>query len=147
MAVQYKSILKPTIPLSPPKTIPPHSAVRMRSPAKSKDKSSPVTPRTKNLANLSQPEDLFAIPQSDRSARISNEPTAPRLHTSPGRSQTLIAVRTEEQQQQAVTEERERQALISRKDARRKSLGEDVPNPTELSYVTFSLRVWEVVKC
>ena len=138
MAVQYKSILKPTIPLSPPKPIPPHGTLR-RSPSKPKDKSSPATPR-KNSVHSSQPEDLSAIRQGDRSAKSSNEATVPLLHTSPGRSQTRVAVRTEEQQQQQVaTEERERQDLISRKDARRKSLGQDHPNYTELSHVTSRL--------
>lgn len=135
MAVQYKSILKPTLPLSPPKPIPPLGTVRTRSPAKPKDKLSPATPRTKNSA---QPEDLFAIQQGDRSTSTSSEAAAPLLHTSPGRSQTRVAVRTEEQQQQAATEERERQDLVSRKDSRRKSLGQDSPNSTELSHVTLN---------
>ena len=147
MAVQYKSILKPTIPLSPTKPIPPHGTVRTRSPAKAKDKSSPATPRTKNPVNPSQPEDLVATPQGERSVRISNDAAVPPLHTSPGRCQTRVAVRTEEQQQQAATEERERQILISRKDARRKSLGQDPSNCSELFHATSSLGAWEEGHC
>ena len=123
MAVQYKSILKPTMPLSPPKPIPPHGTIRTRSPAKHRDKSSPATPLSKHPVNPSQPEGLFGTQQSDRSGGTSNEATSPLLQTSPGFSRTRVAVRTEEQQQQAAAEERERQDLISRKDARRKSLG------------------------
>ena len=150
MAVQYKSILKPTIPLSPPKPIPPHGTVRTKSAAKPKDKSSPATPRAKNSVKPIQPKELVAIPQNDCSAEISSEATVSLSHTSQGHCETRVAVRTEEQQQQqqqqAATEERERQILISRKDARRKSLGEG-PLIT-LSYpILRPASEWEKVQC
>ena len=126
-----RSILKPTIPLSPPKPIPPYPNSRELSPAKSKNGLSPKKSprrspkkeelegtarslgdlRQSGLENLPNPFDEASNQAAD------NKPS----------QETRVAVRTEEQQQ-AAAKERERKELVERRDARRKSLGEcDAP--------------------
>lgn len=79
----------------------------MKSPAKSLSNRSPEKPVT---GAESLPNPFVASPQKT---------------DSPSRSPTRVAVRTEEEQQ-AAAKERERQEMLSHKDARRKSLGESV---------------------
>ena len=113
-----KSILKPTIALSPPKVIPPHNPARNGSPGKAngrqKPEKSPRKSPAKKLADsatqgLPNPFETFPTPGASK----------PR---SPARSPTRIAVRSEEEQQ-AAAKERERQEILANRDARRKSLG------------------------
>lgn len=137
MAVQYKSILKPTIPLSPPKLIPPHNGTRRASYTKSKQKVSPGKPRMGQLVDISEPEDIMLSPQGSGPAGRVVGTARQSVSVSPGRGQTRVAVRTEEEQQAAVIE-RERQDLIARKDARRRSLGQ-----TPFCFVIVGLRVPE----
>lgn len=113
-----KSILKPTIALSPPKVIPPHNQARITSPGKAngrqtQEKSPRKSPAKKQADNAAQ-----GLPNP-----FETSPTAaaskPR---SPARSPTRIAVRSEEEQQ-AAAKERERLEILANRDARRKSLG------------------------
>lgn len=112
-----KSILKPTIALSPPKVIPPHNQARITSPGKAngrqtQEKSPRKSPAKKQADNAAQ-----GLPNP-----FETSPTAaaskPR---SPARSPTRIAVRSEEEQQ-AAAKERERLEILANRDARRKSL-------------------------
>ena len=121
-----KSILKPTIALSPPKMIPPHSTARKASPGKANvrrtpEKASRLSPKKSTVSGSQSLSNPFA--------------PSPRLAVgntlSPSRSPTRVAVRTEEEQQ-AAAKERERQEAMAHKDARRKSLGE-TPMPLDLS--------------
>ena len=113
-----KSILKPTITLSPPKAIPPHNRIRSNSPSKVNGRQTPEkSPRkspTKRVAEnatqgLPNPFQTSPMPKSS-------------IPRSPARSPTRIAVRSEEEQQ-AAAKERERQEILANRDARRKSLG------------------------
>ena len=136
-----RSILKPTIPLSPPKQIPPHPNSRKSSPTKSRTGFSPKRSprkspqkgeskdaardsgklRQSGLENLPNPFD-----------EVSNQAADNELS-----QKTRIALRTEEQQQ-AATKERERKELIERRDARRKSLGRfEAPSIFFLRVVTY----------
>ena len=113
-----KSILKPTITLSPPKAIPPHSRVRNNSPGKANmrqtpEKSPRKSPAKKQVEDATQ--GLSNPFQTSPMLKFSNS-------RSPARSPTRIAVRSEEEQQ-AAAKERERQEKLANRDARRKSLG------------------------
>lgn len=105
-----KSILKPTIPLSPPKQIPPHPSSRKSSPAKEKARASPAkSPSKRNLRqsgldNVPNPFDDF-----------SNRADAGKGTTDPNLGS--------EEEQQAALREKERKEILERRDARRKSLG------------------------
>ena len=119
---QFKSILKPTIPLSPPKTIPPHHGVGRASPGKS----SQAAPAGKS------PRRAPADTPMEPSQSLSNPfEASPALKSAEVPSPTRVAVRTEEEQQ-AAARERERQEILAHKDARRKSLGN----------ITLILQVW-----
>lgn len=113
-----KSILKPTIALSPPKAIPPHNRAFTNSPGKANGRQthekSPRKSPAKKLADdatqgLPNPFETSPTPGASKSR-------------SPARSPTRIAVRSEEEQQ-AAAKERERQEVLANRDARRKSLG------------------------
>ena len=125
MVPQIKSILKPTIPLSPPKQIPARSSTRT-SPKKAKSSTTPEKLQIGTLIDTSVPADTNDL------VGLHNLPNPFGGHpeviddvshsTSPTQGQTRIAVRTEEEQQ-AAAKERARQDLLAHKDARRKSLG------------------------
>ena len=110
---QFKSILKPTIPLPPPKNIPPHNAVGRASPGKS-SQAAPAgkSPRRTPADTSTEPSQSLPNPFETSLALGSAESQSP----------TRVAVRTEEEQQ-AAARERERQEMLAHKDARRKSLG------------------------
>ena len=121
-----RSILKPTIPLSPPKQIPPHPNSRKSSPTKSRTGFSPKkSPRKSPQKGVTKEtaRDSGALRQSGLETlanpfdEVSNQAADSELS-----QEIRIAVRTEEQQQ-AAAKERERKDLIERRDARRKSLG------------------------
>lgn len=111
-----RSILKPTIALSPPKIIPPHNKGTKTSPGK--------------VINQRSPEKIPRSPQqsiSNSSLGLQNPFDASPKRVvasarSPSRSPARVAVRTEEEQQ-AAAKERERQEVLAHRDARRKSLG------------------------
>ncbi|MCJ1391052.1 hypothetical protein MMC18_003913 [Xylographa bjoerkii] len=140
-----RSILKPTIPLSPPKQIPPHPNARKSSPTKSKTGFSPKkSPRkSPRKGNLTDPApDLGDLRQSGLETlpnpfdEVSNQAAENELS-----QETRIAVRTEEQQQ-AAAKERERKELIERRDARRKSLAN-----RRVSFAPeATLHTWDVVE-
>ncbi len=119
-----KSILKPTIPLSPPKPIPPHPSARKYSPTKLRS-----SPGKQAKSNVLIPG-LEATASVTGLDRLSN----PFEHssTTPQHSErdTKVALRTEEEQQLAAKEreeserrELEKRDILERRDARRKSLG------------------------
>lgn len=131
-ATFVKSILKPAIPLSPPKQIPPHLSVR-KIPTSPQKPSRQTSPQKRNRG----PQEGFLIDTSD----LSNSVAIPKLALpnpfgglSPKRGlapdaaaaqvPNLVAVRTEEEQQQAARQREQQDKDVSaRKDARRKSLG------------------------
>ena len=108
-----KSILKPTITLSPPKVIPPHNPARNGSPGKANGRQKPETSPRKSPAKK---------PADSATQGLPNPFEASPKPRSPARSPTRIAVRSEEEQQ-AAAKERERQEILANRDARRKSLG------------------------
>ena len=116
-----KSILKPTITLSPPKAIPPHSRVRNNSPGKANVRQTPEKSPRKSPTKKQAEDAAQGLPnpfQTSPMLKFSNS-------RSPARSPTRIAVRSEEEQQ-AAAKERERQEKLASRDARRKSLGKYV---------------------
>lgn len=107
-----KSILKATIPLSPPKRIPPHASSQRASPSKTQNA---VLWKTSNPISGSN-----GLPNSFEISNSLMNSTSNLL--SPPESETKVAVRSEAEQQ-ATAKERERQEALAHKDARRKSLG------------------------
>ena len=123
---QVKSILKPAIPLSPPKQIPPHSSTRRTSPAKSKPRLIPEKASEGFLIDTSVPDNGVSLSGSALPNPFGDSPPkspTKKVSHSPSRSQTKIAIRTEEEQQ-AAAREKERQEILAHRDARRKSLGQ-----------------------
>jgi len=112
-----KSILKPTIISSPPKTIPPHNGGRKTSPGKVSGQ------RTPERFPRKSPKQLVSNGGAGLQNPFSASPRPAAANAqSPSRSPARVAVRTEEEQQ-AAAEERERQEVLAHRDARRKSLG------------------------
>ncbi|MCJ1251136.1 hypothetical protein MMC30_008367 [Trapelia coarctata] len=117
-----KSILKPTIPLSPPKQIPPRSTSRKSSPTKTHNGLSPrKSPQKDGLGGAAQNSSSLRQSGLENLPNPFDEP-AGGIPTEKDLSEgTRIAVRTEEEQQ-AAAREREKQDILERRDARRKSL-------------------------
>lgn len=113
-----KSILKPTIALSPPKAIPPHNRARTSSPGKANGRQTPEKSPRKSPAKKLADDATQGLPNP---FETSPTPGASKPR-SPTRSPTRIAVRSE-QEQQTAAKERERQEILANRDARRKSLG------------------------
>lgn len=112
-----KSILKPTITLSPPKAIPPHKDGLRASPGKAGGQRTPE----KSPRKSAKPSASNGGPGLQNPFAASPQPVAANaqsLSPSPAR----VAVRTEEEQQ-AAAKERERQEVLAHRHARRKSLG------------------------
>ncbi|KAI9879596.1 MAG: hypothetical protein M1830_008046 [Pleopsidium flavum] len=150
IAPVVKSILKPTIPLSPPKPIPPHTAARKRSPSKI-----PLSPSKRNQArgpvNSSDPDEAI---QKDAASvteanRLSNPFEGSSVIAQQQEQDTRVALRTEEEQQAAVKEreekerrELEKKDILGRRDARRKSLAN-----RRVSFAPeATLHTWDVVE-
>ncbi|KAL9049588.1 MAG: hypothetical protein Q9206_005445, partial [Seirophora lacunosa] len=150
-ATFVKSILKPAIPLSPPKQIPPHLSVR-KIPTSPQKPSRQTSPQKRNRG----PQEGFLIDTSD----LSNSVAIPKLALpnpfgglSPKRGlapdaaaaqvPNLVAVRTEEEQQQAARQREQQDKDVSaRKDARRKSLAN-----RRVSFAPeATLHTWDVVE-
>ena len=113
-----KSILKPTIALSPPKAIPPHNRARNGSPGKASGRQTPEKSPRKSPGKKITADATQELPNPFEASPM---PMVSKPH-SPARSPTRIAVRSEEEQQ-AAAKERERQEILANRDARRKSLG------------------------
>lgn len=116
-----KSILKPTMRLSSPKQIPPHSSSRRTSPRSSSrttpEKTQKFSSSDASIWKISNPvSGSYGLPNPFEG------PADPNTSLSPSQSETKVAVRTEAEQQ-AAAKERERQENLAHKDARRKSLG------------------------
>ena len=142
-----KSILKPTIPLSPPKQIPPHPNSRKSSPTKSRTGLSPKrSPRKSPQRGESRD-----IARNSETLRQSGLETLPNpfdegLNQAADNDlsqETRVALRTEEQQQAAV-KERERKEIIERRDARRKSLGKFAAPSISFEW-RFYISNWEII--
>ena len=107
-----KSILKPTIPLSPLKTIPPR-----------------IAPSTESLKRNDGQKSPEKFPRRSPNPSNAKSPEHGSVNTlSPSSSRARVALRTEEQQQ-AAAKEKERQEVLAHKDARRKSLGKLTQRP------------------
>ncbi|KAL8941154.1 MAG: hypothetical protein Q9216_002419 [Gyalolechia sp. 2 TL-2023] len=131
-ATFVRSILKPTIPLSPPKPIPLHRNARKPpgSPQKSPRKGSPekgkksaqegfLIDTSDGTDGNAPPEVVLPNPFGSTSPKRGAATTSLSLSQTP----SLVAVRTEEEQQAAKRErEQLEKAVSARKDARRKSL-------------------------
>ncbi len=122
---QIKSILKPTIPLSPPKQIPARGRTKT-SPKKAESGPTPEKSQNGSLIDTSIPTSTTDL----EGPQILSNPFGGPLEATDNASQppflaqgqVLVAVRTEEEQQ-AAAKERARQDALAHKDARRKSLG------------------------
>lgn len=112
LPTSVKSILKATIPLSPPRRIPPHASLQRASPSKTHNAA--IWKNSNPVSGSNGLPNPFEIPTS-----LTN--STPNL-MSPSESETRVAVRSEAEQQ-AAAKERERQEVLAHKDARRKSLG------------------------
>lgn len=119
-----KSILKPTTPISPTRRSSPLNKSRNLSPKK---KSTPDKKQGKPVSDV-------AVWKNSNPPAGSNRPLNPVEESfgsissqsgllSHSQHRTTIVVRSEEEQQ-AAAKERERQELITHREARRKSLGE-----------------------
>ncbi|KAL9121417.1 MAG: hypothetical protein Q9187_002030 [Circinaria calcarea] len=133
-----RSILKPAVPLSPPKQIPPHHTLRKSSPSKTKP---PLSPRKRLqddlLVDVSIPSPrsgqsgLENVPNPFEDLRATKEPS----------QENRVSLRTEEEQQTAA-KEREQRALVERRDARRKSLAN-----RRVSFAPeATLHTWDVIE-
>ncbi|KAL8816631.1 MAG: hypothetical protein Q9223_004390 [Gallowayella weberi] len=158
-AAYVKSILKPTVALSPPKQIPPHPNARKQpqSPRKYPPPSPTKSPRQRppekqrNVAQegvlidtsdgtdgLASTQLLISNPFSDISPKRGGMQD---LNYSP-QVQNIVAVRTEEEQQEAARERERRHQDEARKDARRKSLAN-----RRVSFAPeATLHTWDVVE-
>lgn len=116
-----KSILKPTMRLSPPKHIPPHPSLRRTSP-RSGSRITPEKSQKTSSSDASLWKKSNPVSGSHGLPNPFEGPADPTNSPSPSQSKTTVAVRTEAEQQAAAIE-RERQEVLAHKDARRKSLG------------------------
>lgn len=122
MAPFVKSILKPTICLSPPKQIPPHSSSRRTSP-RSSSRTTPEKAQSISSPDVSVWKNSNPVTGSHGLPNPFEGPADSTTSLSPSQNQTKVAVRTEAEQQ-AAAKARERQEILNHKDARRKSLGQ-----------------------
>ncbi|KAL8778276.1 MAG: hypothetical protein Q9213_007496, partial [Squamulea squamosa] len=153
-----KSILKPTIALSPPKQIPPHSSARRKPQSPRKQPPSPTkSPRKRTLeGQRNSTQEGLLIDFSDgydgvaaSTATVSNPFSGSSLRRSdvadlnaPAQAQNFVAVRSEEEQQEAARERERQEKDDARKDARRKSLAN-----RRVSFAPdATLHTWEVVE-
>ena len=111
-----RSILKPSIPLSPPKPIPPRNVSRPASPRKGRPPSPKKQAQQDLLIDFSEPVghiELEKLPNpfdDDKTQQV--EPV-----------DVEIAAAEEEKQRATKQREQERKEILERRDARRKSLG------------------------
>ena len=113
-----KSILKPSIRLSPSKAIPSRNTAGIRSPGQTNSHETPTKSPKKS------PKDSATKGKLDGSERTFGSPSrGSTQNVMPSTPPARVALRTEEEQQAAV-KEKEQQEMLAHKDARRKSLGE-----------------------
>ncbi|MCJ1471974.1 hypothetical protein MMC13_000618 [Lambiella insularis] len=141
-----KSILKPTIPLTPPKPIPPHPNLRKSSPSKSKTGASPQKSPGRSPQKRTA-EESTRVSGDLRHSGLENLPnpfdesSSQDLARGSLPQDTQVAVRTEEEQH-AAAKERERKEVIERRDARRKSLAN-----RRVSFAPeATLHTWDVIE-
>ncbi|KAL8827071.1 MAG: hypothetical protein Q9191_003412 [Dirinaria sp. TL-2023a] len=137
---QYKSILKPLNPVSPPKAVPSQKLNRNQSPRGTKQTVSHDGSRAGFLINTSAPteSDSNRLPSPRKTSAV---PVAATFNHTEKQDHSRVAVRTEEEQQ-AAAKERERQEIAARRDARRKSLAN-----RRVSFAPeATLHTWDVVE-
>jgi len=110
-----KSILKPTIPLSPVRTIPSFEETRRRTPARS-----PERGRSKDGNNAQGQEGLLIDFSSPTRAPVTGTNN---LANPFDEFDATDAIRDAKEREERERRERERQAIIEQREARRKSLG------------------------
>ncbi|KAL9600343.1 MAG: hypothetical protein Q9179_003250 [Wetmoreana sp. 5 TL-2023] len=145
-ATFVKSILKTTIPFSPPKQIPPHLNARKQSLSPRKAPSQESSRKQRSgaqegvLIDTSDGTDGVALPDAGLSNPFRG--TSPKKGDLAGlrsSSQSLVALRTEEEQQMAARErERQEKEVAARKDAR--------PNRRVSFAPEATLHTWNVVE-
>ncbi|KAJ9633490.1 hypothetical protein H2204_006873 [Knufia peltigerae] len=119
---QIKSILKPTIPLTPPKAIPSFDELRKRSTGKAK---SPAKNGAEELLiDFSTPGPNMANRGgiSMEGAENVADPFSPITRQSPRRSKTSNVEAQEREREEEAKRQAEKQAILDRRAARRKSL-------------------------
>lgn len=135
-----KSILKPTIRLSPPKHIPPNPSLRRTSP-RSSSRTTPEKAQKISSSDASIWKNSNPVSGSHGLPNPFEGPADQTASLSPSQGQTKVAVRTEAEQQ-AAAKERERQEVLAHKDARRKSLAN-----RRVSFAPeATLHTWDVVE-
>ncbi|KAH0537926.1 hypothetical protein FGG08_005408 [Glutinoglossum americanum] len=151
--VGVKSILLPTIPLSPLQEIPLHASIRKAQKDKSSDAPA-ANPARQGEGHSSLYSDISAVFQHDGPSKASalvsglanlQNPFAPTMRA----NETKITIKTEEEQQAAVREreekekrELEKNEILQRRDARRKSLAN-----RRVSFAPeATLHTWDVVE-
>ncbi|MCJ1428391.1 hypothetical protein MMC29_006301 [Sticta canariensis] len=135
-----KSILKPTICLSPPKQIPPHPSSRRTSP-RSSSRTTPEKAQSIPSSGGSLWKNSNPVTGSHGLPNPFEGPAGSTIPLSLSRNQTKVAVRTEAEQQ-AAAKARERQEVSDHKDARRKSLAN-----RRVSFAPeATLHTWDVVE-
>lgn len=112
-----KSILKPTISLSPLKPIPSRGRSGNASPSKNGRLRTPEASPKKSSGGSATKSEGASL-----ESRLKSPSKSPSQSQSQPRSPARVAVRTEEEQQ-AAAREKERQDVLAHKEARRKSLG------------------------
>ena len=122
--LQIKSILKPTIPLTPPKAIPTFDELRKRSTGKSKSPSK--NPAEELLIDFSTPGPIRhdALQESLSGAENLADPFSPTTRSSPGKASAIpqSAETIERQQEEERKRQENKQAILERRAARRKSM-------------------------
>lgn len=113
--------MKPAIPLSPLKQILPHPNNRKSSPKKAGSLSPRKRLNNKSIANDSNVADSQK-PSTDLTESSFDNRHGQTEATNLNPEDSVVAVRSEEEQY-AAAKEREKQEIIDRRDARRKSLG------------------------
>ncbi|KAL8948796.1 MAG: hypothetical protein Q9222_005041 [Ikaeria aurantiellina] len=147
-----KTLLKPTISLSPPKQIPPHPVARQQlgSPQKQSRQGTPEKRRSNiqegfliDTSDLTNGAASPKITSPTRITSISPRPKDVTSNTASSHSQSLVPIRTEEEQHAAAKERAEHEkSTAARKDARRKSLAN-----RRVSFAPeATLHTWDVVE-
>ncbi|KAK5194956.1 hypothetical protein LTR96_010715 [Exophiala xenobiotica] len=123
-AFQIKSILKPTVPLTPPKSIPTFDELRKRSTGKGKGRSPAKHGAEELLIDFSTPG-----PNRQEGGEISMtgaenvaDPFSPIASRTPRKSVAANADTLERAQEEELKRQAEKQAILERRAARRKSL-------------------------
>jgi kinetochore protein Spc7/SPC105 len=119
-AFQIKSILKPTIPLTPPKAIPTFDESRKRSAEKSSKKSPKKNGGEELLIDFSTPAPSHFVPTVAGAEKV-QDPFSPLRKTNPP-GDIAAGTRPEEEREAAELRKAQKQAIMEQRAARRKSM-------------------------